>query len=1020
MRLITIIPGSQLPKVLHVPGTFPLRRTFLFFSLFLTVLLSSLGAFAQTKVSGRILDDQTGDPVIGATIRVKGQSLGTTSDPQGNFSLNTPENSTLEISYVGFARQELKAGTNMEIRMKADAGLNEVVVIGYGTQRKSDLTGSVVSIKAADLTKIGGTSNPAEGLQSKAPGVQVLSSGSPGTSPIIRVRGVGSNSNPNPLFVVDGMILDDINFLTSNDIESMEVLKDASATAIYGARGANGVIIVTTKKGKAGSTIIDVSGSEGMQFLTRKYETANASEYGTIINKLQNTTVYPNPASLGKGTDWLKEVSRNASFRDYQIALNGGSEKIRYNLSGSYFRQDGVFRYTTFNRVTVRLNTEYKVNDKLTVGENMSMSNSNNAAPGLYYLFMRSVNRVSPLLSVYDSAGKFTAPQDGRLINPYASLFYNKDYNSNDVRLVGNFWGNYEVLPGLNFRTSYGVNWLHNRTDQFIPSYSIIQPNQYNPVNSYSNTYGVDFTWLWENTLTYDKQLGNDHHLNLLAGTTAQKRKRDYLTGTGKGYALDDLNYVSIYSAPASTRTVSGEQPLTETILSYLFRANYSYKDRYLLTGSFRIDGSSKFGKNNRFAQFPSIALGWRVTEEGFMKDNGVIDNLKLRASWGVTGNDKISNGISYALVTQDPVYDAIFNRAVATNGAVLTSSNPDIKWERTFQKDMGFEMSVLKNRLAMEFDYYNRETKDLLLIIPIAGGSAGINATYSNVGAVRNKGIEFALDWQDNIDAFKYGVRVTGSTFKNTVTDYGKQVTTNNIFSTPLFTRIQEGQPLGYFYGYQAIGIYRTQGELDEWNKYAVSKGQTTYHNGAQAGDLIYKDVNGDGRIDGNDMTNIGSPYPKFYGSLNLSASWKGFDFSVDLFGSFGSKILNGSYNLIEFNTTNLHKDWVNAWTPDNTNASMPRLGVNSINTLPSSFIVQSGSYVKVRNVEFGYTFNKLGTSKIKSARIFLNATNLFYITKYKGASPEITSADLLSQNVDLNPYPVSSNARAGVNVKF
>lgn len=1013
VRGLTEMPGFR--------RTNPLRKLWSFLFLLLMAQLISVHVNAQSKVTGRITDAKTGDPIIGATVRVKGQQVATTSGADGSFTLQTDETSILEISFIGFARQEVKAGQGLQVKLATtDSGLNEVVVVGYGTQRKSDLTGSVVSVKSADLVRIGGTSNAVEGLQSKAPGVQVLSVGAPGASPIVRIRGVGSNSNPNPLYVVDGMIVDDINYLSSNEIESMEVLKDASATAIYGARGANGVIIVTTKKGKSGTTVVSFSGSEGSQFLTRRYDVANASEYATIINKLQGSQVYPDPASLGEGTDWMKEVSRNAQYRDYQLALSGGTDKIRYNLSGSYYRQDGVFKYTSFNRKTVRLNTEYRVNNKIRIGENLSASIANNNSPALYYLFMRSVDRISPLLSVYNENGDFSVPQDGRLINPYASLFYNKDYNSNDLRVVGNFWGNYEIIPGLNFRSSYGVNWLHNHTDQFIPSYNIIQPNQYNPVNSYTNSYGVDYTWLWENTLTYDRQL-NDHHINLLAGVTAQKRKRDYLTGTGKGYLFEDLDYVSLYSAPSSTKSLVGEQPVVETIVSYLFRANYSYKDRYLLTASMRADGSSRFGKDNRFAYFPSVALGWRVTGEEFMKDINWLDNLKLRASWGKTGNDRITSGISYAMVTQDPVYDVIFNRTIATSAAVLTMANPGIKWERTVQHDIGFELATLRNRLSLEFDYYNRDTKDLLLIIPLPGGTAGINPTYSNVGSVRNRGFDISASWQDKTGDFRYGIRASGSTFKNTVLDYGRQVTTNNIFSTQLFTRIEQGQPLGYFYGYKAIGIYHDQAELDNWTKYAAAAGHSAYHNGAKPGDLIYEDVNKDGHIDGTDMTKIGSPYPGFYGSLNLNASYKGWDISVDIFGSFGSKIINNAYNLIDFNSSNLHKDWVNAWTADNPNTNMPRLAVNSNNGLASSFIVQDGSFVKLRNVEMGYTFNnKLFANKINNLRLFVNGTNLFYITRYKGGSPEISSADLLSQNVDLNPYPVSSNVRVGFNMNF
>jgi len=979
----------------------------------------------QKSVSGKVTDSAGALP--GVSVVVKGTTTGTITDSNGSYSLsNVPANATLQFSFVGMKMQEIVVGNKTSVNVMLEeetVGLEEVVAVGYGVQRKSDLTGSVISVKSAELTKISAV-NATESLQTKAPGVQVLSQGAPGSAPLIRVRGVGSNSNPNPLFVVDGMFVDDINYLNSHDIESMEVLKDASATAIYGARGANGVILVTTKQGKTGAPVVSFSGSEGVQYLTLRPKVMNGAEYAQMRNSVTGTTAYPNPDSYGEGTDWLNECSRTANVRDYQLGVAGGSDNVHYNLSIGYFGQEGTFKFTNYDRLTVRVNSDYKLGNKIKVGHNLSVSNSNNTNPSFDYLFVRSIYRISPLLLVYDNKGNFTNPNDGQVINPYALLYYNRDYNNNDLRFVGNFWGNLEILPGLTFRTSYGMNWLFNHFDQYITAYTVVPSYQSNTTNSYANKYGKDHTWLWENTLSYDKQIGENHHLNFLAGVTSQKRTADNLTGLGKGYIVENEDYISISSSPSTTRVLSADSPIVETMLSYLGRVNYSFKNRYLFTGTMRADGSSKFGINNRWGYFPSMAIGWRIKEENFLKNVNWLTNLKFRGSWGQIGNDKIRSGVSYALVTQTVEYDPSIGGVTLPSAYVSSAYNPDIKWERTEQTDLGFEMGLLENRISMEFDYFNRDTKDLLLQIPIKGGTAGIAPTFSNAASIRNRGFEFSLGWEDRIKDFKYGAKFTGSTFKNTVLDYAKQITTNNIFSTNLYTRIEEGQPLGYFYGYKSIGIYRAQADLDKWNQYAVSKGKTAYHSAAGLGDLIFEDVNGDGQITASDKTNIGTPYPKFTGSLTLNASYKNFDISADLFGSFGSQIVNDAYNRIESLSNNLNVDYNDAWSTTNTDASMPRIVANSaVNYQMSTFNVFSGDYMKLRNIELGYTLEGkswLQKLKIKNLRVFVNGTNLFYVTKYKLGSPEVSSGDLLSQNVDLNGYPVSSNLRFGVNVKF
>lgn len=986
---------------------------------------STLGMMAQNSVNGKVTDS-TGEPIIGASVLEKGTTNGTITDFNGNFSLMVSSRAVLQITYIGYMPVEVIVSdkSTVNVTMKEDTEtLDEVVVVGYGTQKKSDLTGAVTSIKADGLKGLI-SGNASEALQGKS-GVYVTSMGSPGSSPIVKIRGIGTNGDSNPLYVVDGMMVDDIQYLNSSDIASMDVLKDASATAIYGSRGANGVIMITTKTGKKGRPVVSYSGSEGFQFLTRQYDSCNGSEYARMMNiiagNMGTENPYSNPLQYGKGTDWTDEITRNGWTRNHQLTVNGGSDAVAYNMSVGYFSQEGIFKNTDYDRLSVRINNNYKLNKKITIGHNLALSVSNSPFE-LSYRTMRSVLGASPLLAPKDENGNWSSMQDADYINPAAELALNKDYNSNNIRFVGNFWGEWEILPGVRFRTSFGEDWSHTYWDQFKPAYNINSSHQSNPTNTYEENYSTMSTWLWENTLTFDKTFDDIHRLNFLAGYTAEKTHYRGLGAQGKNYVVDDIDYATISSATLADRTVVAVVPYTTARASYMFRLNYVLKDRYLLTATVRADGSSKFGINNRWGYFPSAAIGWRVSEETFMKENiSWISNLKLRASWGQTGNDKITNNVSYRLVSQSDEYHAIFNGIFTPGAGIMSSSNPDIKWERTEQLDLGFDFAVLNNRLSLEFDYFTRETKDLLMILPIPGGSAGYSATYSNAGSVRNKGVEFTMRWQDDTHPFKYGITLNGSSFKNEVTDWGGQQTTNGIWSTYSQQRIEKGQPLNYFYGYNVVGIYRTQADLDKWNKYAINKGQSVYHAEAKLGDPVFEDVNGDGKITGDDQTNIGCPYPKFTGSLGFNAEYKGIDLNIDFATSIGAKVLNSMYTVVTSPTTNMHKDWLNSWTSENINAELPRVNNSSITSgTCNSLGVMRGDYFKIRNIELGYTLPEewLGKYGISKLRVFVNAANLLYLTPYKGFSPEISFWGAIG--VDYNSYPNASSLNFGLNLTF
>jgi TonB-linked SusC/RagA family outer membrane protein len=990
------------------------------------------------KITGKIYSE-AGAPLAGANILEKGKRYGTSSKEDGSFEITVDgPQSILVISYVGFEGREVKVGDETDITIKlvqAPLAMNDLVIIGYGTQKKSDLTGAVSSIKSADITKIGG-SNAAEALQAKAPGVTILNQGGPGAAPTVFVRGLGTNGDASPLFVVDGMMVSNIAYLAPGDIASMEILKDASATAIYGSRGANGVILVTTKKGRSGKPVVTFNTSHGFQFLTRKYDVANGRQYAELVNLFNanagKAPLYNNLDSIGEGTDWTKEVTQKGIVSDYQLGVSGGSENVRYNISASYHKEDGVIKFTSFDRITLRANNEYKLNKRITIGHNLSLASSRytgtaqwNGGRGL-----NSIYRISPLLTVRKDDGSFTPGQDPDVINPYASFYLNQDVRSKPLQFVGNAYLNFEIIDGLTFRSSYGTDFTLGRIDAYIPAFNISSPNQIQASNSIQNGYNTNYTWLWENTLNYNKTFGHDHQVDLLAGYTAQNYDYNTLDVTGSGLlsTADDYRYVNALPTTSLAWTNSANMPFSESILSYLFRANYTYKSRYFLTASYRADGSSKFADSKRWGSFPSVALGWRASEEEFLKNVSWINNLKLRGSWGQIGNNKIPNYQTFSTLTQDMVYSGVFNSVFYNSATITAASNPDITWEVAEQTDLGAEFATLNNRLKIEFDYYNRQTKNLLLQLPIPGGSTGISIpAYTNAGTVRNTGFEFAASWDDKLGDLNYGVRVTGSANKNRITDFLNQTVYTGDWMVPSTHISTAGRAIGNFYGYKVAGIAQTQAQIDALNENAVKQSGVTgkqFWSGLKPGDLVFQDLNGDGFIDVKDKTDIGSPHAKFIGGLSLNASWKGFDAAIDLMVSYGAKIYNATRNqFLSSGLSNMNVEWLNSWTPTNTSTNIPRYAVNTSTSQQSDFNIADATYFKARYVEFGYTFNKGVAGKIAASklRLYINATNPFYITKYKGFSPEVSNSyGVSTMGDDFRTYPVSGTVKAGLNVTF
>lgn len=999
------------------------KLLFLFFFLLTVTCL-----FAQQKivVTGKVTD-KTNQGLPGVTVIDKGTSNGTVTNFDGNYSLEATSNSTLIFSFVGMKSQEIPVGgrSSIAVSMVEDQiGIEEVVAIGYGVQRKSDITGAVASVKSAELLKIN-TANAMDAIQGKVSGVMVEASGAPGSAPVINIRGIGTTNNSSPLYVVDGMLLSDISFLNNNDIESIEVLKDASATAIFGSRGANGVILITTKKGKEGKISVNLKMNNGIQFQNSPFEVANAAEYGQLLNEALVNSGSPkkfdNPELLGKGTNWLDEAFRNAPVRDYQVAISGGSEKMLYNISIGNFNQDGIVKKNSFDRTTLRINNIYKLSGKLTVGHNISGSFSKtlNENTGV----ITSAYRSSPALTVYDENGNFTSPPNASSSNLVATLEY-LDSQSKTERLVGNSYLEWEMLKGLKFKSNLGTDLTFVMGRSFSPVY-FVSDYQKNLENSLSKNWTRHFTWLWENTFTWDKTFAKIHRLNVLGGITAQNYDRESLGASGGNFFSDDPSYVYVDQSAADRKSGSNNAA-SESMVSYLFRTNYALKDRYLFTASMRADGSSKFGPDNRWGYFPSAAAGWRISEEQFIKNRiSWLDNLKLRASWGQIGNDKISNYQYAGVANMSTSFDAVFNGVFYPGGTITSSYNKAIHWEASEQTDFGIDIAVLGNRLTAEVDYYTRDTKDMLVTVNIPA-QVGLSAVDTNVGEVRNQGFDFTLGWNHTKRDFRYNIRFTGTTIDNKVTKLGKDIIKGDVGSGLSVTMTREGYPIGSFYGYQVIGIFQTPDEIAYYNTLPTTAGQK-YQNFSgpvlAPGDLIFADLNDDGMVRaGQDRTFIGNPTPDFIGGMNLSMEYKGWDFAVDFQGTYGNDIFNSKIFERYGGDDNYSRAFLDRWTLGNTKTKIPRMTTGGNNYQISTRWLQDGSYLKLQTIELGYSLpgSMLEKLRIQNVRLYAGANNLFYLTKYDGLTPEISRSNNLERGIDRSIYPVTSSARLGINITF
>ncbi|PWS30642.1 SusC/RagA family TonB-linked outer membrane protein [Pedobacter paludis] len=1011
-----------------------MKRIFTRISVLAGICLLAINvAFAQNiTVKGRVTDGGDKSTIPSVSVLVKGTQNGTQTDATGAFSINAPANATLVFTYIGYVTQEVPVNnrTTLNIVLASNSQqLDQVVVVGYGTQRKIDVTGSVASVKGEDISKQASV-NPISALQGKVAGVNITNSGSPGSSPQITIRGTGTiYGNLGVLYVVDGVWFDDVSFLNPSDIENLSILKDASSQSIYGIRAANGVVLITTKKGKTGDPVISYNGSVGYKKVTNQIEMANATEYATIINELIKSNdataapLFANPASYGEGTNWYNQGFRNALQTNHQISVNGGTEKTTYNFSLGYTNEEGIVKTQDYTRYTAKLSNDFQVLKPLKIGYTVSGTaiNSNDIDGGIF----RQLYAAGPVVPVYYADGSYGDANDfglggGNNFNPQVTLDY-FNQKSKNYRITGNVYAELTFAKHFTFRTSAGGEFAQNEVRAYAPVYQATQ-GQRNTQSKLDIKRDENRNWIVENTLTYKNTFG-DHNITILAGTTAQRRKNYFINSAAFDvpYSSDGDLYLALGSA--GTRTV-GDGGSLRTSASYFGRVNYSFKDRYLLNATIRRDGASQFfNGGDLWGNFPAVGAGWVVTSEDFMKDQKVVNYLKLKGSWGKVGNAGVPVNPTTLTIAQGGNLVAFFN-GVGYTGASVNSIVPSfLNWERTVGTDLGLEARFLDNRLSIETGFYNKKTQQAIFDINVLSsiGTAS-SKLIGNQADFQNRGFEFLATYADKTKSdFSYSVSANVGINNNKVLSvitglnpiYGGG---QGIANGALATRTVQGSPIGAFFGYQVAGIFQNAADV------AASAQKTS----AKPGDFKYVDTNGDGVIDGKDRVVLGNPNPKYSYGLSSTFGYKNFDLTLDIQGVADVDVYNANI-AYRFGNENFSKDFYdNRWHGEGTSTTYPSANVGSTaNAAPNSFYVEDGSYIRLRNIQLGYVLpaslmNKLS---IKKVRVFADAQNAVNLFGYKGFTPEIgydTGSGPTSRGIDANVYPLSATYRLGLQVTF
>lgn len=1002
-------------------------------------------AWSQTlSISGQVTDNND-TPLPGVNIVVKGTTNGTISNIEGEYSLTVQAaKPVLVFSSIGFLTQEIPVGSQTEINVQMEediASLDEVVVVGYGTQKKSNITGAIASVSGEELEKVQVASFD-QAIQGRAAGVYVTSnSGQPGGGISVRIRGIGSINNSNPLYVIDGVIVgagnsettNPLATLNPNDIASVEVLKDAASAAIYGARAANGVVLITTKRGATGKPVLNYNGYYGVQVPTTNLpRPMNAQEFAENMNRAftaaDQEAPFADPASLGEGTNWKEVLMRNGSIQDHQLSISGGTENHNYFVSANFFRNDGIMIETFHERMSFRVNTDNKLSDKWSVGNSLAFSRTSRYDNGsgnrtFIHGAFTEIYQMLPTMPVYNPDGSFAGPTDTRLERrrnaASSQLLPNRDNKEN--RLLGNLYVNFEPIPGLTFKTSFSTDIQSQNSYFFEPPYKEgLLEDLYSNVNRSSSNFTF---WLWENFATYQKSIG-DHNFSVMVGASAQNAAYLAVNASAE-YESDAFTEVSTSALVNNSSSSSSE----ESLASIFGRVTYNFDERYLLTANVRRDGSSKFGPNNKFGVFPSFSAGWRISEEAFF-NSALFNDLKLRGGWGQVGSDAIGNFKYLAALNTGFNYPFSNQEGTSSLGAALLElGNPNIQWETSTEWNLGVDLGLLENRLTVTADYFEKTRTDMLLTLPLSGIS-GLTQTVDNVGELLNTGFEFSTNYRRATGKFTYDLGINFTTFHNEVVniDVLDEIVASTYSGSGAVALIRVGQPLGVFYGLVTEGLFQTADEVQQAN--AIDGDESTPYQltGTAPGDFKYRDLDGDGRITSDDRQIIGSPVPDFTYGLNGSIQYGAFDLNFQFFGVQGNDVLNIGRSIRESSGRAFNKSStvVNAWNGPGTSNSIPRPVVTdpNQNVRVGTHLVEDGSYLRLRNLQIGYNIppallERIGISKV---RAYVSGQNLLTITGYQGNDPEIgfDANNTAANGIDQDLYPQARTYSVGLNIGF
>jgi len=1031
-------------------------------------LFFSFSLFAQDRViSGTVKDASTGETLIGVNILLQGTTRGTITDIDGNFSIKVPEkNAVLSIAYVGYKTQEIAVGNQSSFNISLDKDvkdLDEVVVVGYGVQKKKLVTGATVQLKNEDILK-NNSVRIENALQGMTPGMSIVKqSGQPGSEFNITIRGLSSINGNSPLVLIDG-VPGSLNLLNPSDIESIDVLKDAASAAIYGSRAANGVVLVTTKKGKTGEALVTYDASFGISNLAKKIDLLNAKEYATIMNeasfnsKPKKVVPYTQDYidALGEGTDWIGEaLSSNSPTVNHSLGISGGNEKSTYSMSLSYTNEEGIFNYedkSKYQRLGFRVNSEHQVKKYLKVGENITYTHRRSTAMStgnMYNNFLHDLMSASPLISAYDSAqydryGRAKPvnanKQNGDVIdqiNPLAVMHYNNNGVNKYDDIIGDIFAEIQILPGLKFKTDFGATLGFSNYSSYRDTFTVTE-NVSNYKADYEQNMSRTFNFNFDNVLSYDKSFEKSHLL-VMVGMNAQDGTYFNMRSLREGNLANTAPVLSNVEADTmlTSYTIYGDYGDGDSRSSIFGRVSYDYNEKYMATVSLRRDGSSRFGKNNRYGYFPSASAGWVITKETFMQAASWVDFLKVRASWGQNGKEPSDQFVYMAQVgNSGRSYE--FGTGETSGVSPIIFENPELKWEASTQTNIGFDSRFFHN-LRFTFDWYLKNSKDWIMQKEVAAisGIAGVSSSnpYINGGNVKNKGFEFDLGYEKSFGDFYLNVGANWSFNKNIVTDVPDSIihgSTSLLYNgCDEFFRISEGKPMGYFFGYKNAGIFQNQEEIDNY----VNEKGVLYQKSAKPGDVKRTDVNGDGKISDLDKVMLGDPNPDFIFGFRINAAYKGFDFSMNIQGQTGNQIVQ-SYRAQEQYYYNYSTEILNRWIGEGSTNKYPRVTLADESNKNwrsfSDLYIYNGDYVKIKSLNIGYDLKKslLKKTDIKQFRIYVSATNLLTLTNYNGWDPEIgygsstnssgKVVDAYASGIDVGFYPSSRTYLFGVNVTF